>query len=533
MPDLLITDAGLAAAIDADNSGLQLQLQTLVVADGRYTPMATQTAIQGSQLASVDFSAGRLSGSQLTLNALFVDGAWTAYEIGVFDSNGVLFAVASDGPTGTVLLIKVPNVNLMWQLTMLLARVPSGSVTVSPRVVITVESATTYQRGSVELATLAEVDTGRDTERAVTPKGVARRTPQANTLRLGLVELATVAEVQAGTDTERAVTPKGVARRTPQANTLRLGLVELATVAEVQAGRDDERAVTPEGVARRTPQANTLRLGLVELATVAEVQAGTDTERAVTPEGAAALVGTVAGVPVATIILHGGGTVPQGYLGCDGAAVSRTTYANLFAQIGTLHGAGDGAATFNLPDFRRRVPVGSGGTATAALNNVAGSTGGSETHTLAIGEMPSHSHAKGTLSTASAGSHSHAKGTLSTSSAGSHSHAKGTLSTSSAGSHTHSYSASNSSALSPQIASTNSNRALAPVAKTTGSAGSHSHTVSGSTASGGSHSHTVSGSTASGGSHSHTVSGSTGSVGGGNAFNLLQPSLVVSFLIKT
>ena len=46
--------------------------------------------------------------------------------------------------------------------------------------------------------------------------------------------------------------------------------------------------------------------------------------------------------------------VPTGYLYCGGAAVSRTTYADLFALIGTTHGTGDGSTTFNLPDYRGR-----------------------------------------------------------------------------------------------------------------------------------------------------------------------------------
>lgn len=45
-------------------------------------------------------------------------------------------------------------------------------------------------------------------------------------------------------------------------------------------------------------------------------------------------------------------TVPTGFLACNGAAVSRTTYAGLFAAIGTTWGAGDGSTTFNVPDLR-------------------------------------------------------------------------------------------------------------------------------------------------------------------------------------
>ena len=53
-----------------------------------------------------------------------------------------------------------------------------------------------------------------------------------------------------------------------------------------------------------------------------------------------------------------GATAPTGWLLCDGAAVSRTTYAALFAVIGTAYGAGNGSTTFNVPDLKGRTPVG-------------------------------------------------------------------------------------------------------------------------------------------------------------------------------
>ena len=57
-------------------------------------------------------------------------------------------------------------------------------------------------------------------------------------------------------------------------------------------------------------------------------------------------------VPTGSVHMMATTTVPSGYLKCNGAAVSRTTYADLFAIIGTAHGAGDGSSTFNVPDLR-------------------------------------------------------------------------------------------------------------------------------------------------------------------------------------
>jgi len=58
------------------------------------------------------------------------------------------------------------------------------------------------------------------------------------------------------------------------------------------------------------------------------------------------------GVPAGSVFTFASTTVPSGYLECNGAAVSRSTYASLFSAIGTTHGSGDGSSTFNLPDLR-------------------------------------------------------------------------------------------------------------------------------------------------------------------------------------
>jgi microcystin-dependent protein len=95
---------------------------------------------------------------------------------------------------------------------------------------------------------------------------------------------------------------------------------------------------------------------------------------------------------VGAIVAYGGSSAPSKWLLCDGSAISRSTYADLFAVTSTAFGVGDGSETFNLPDLRGRIPVGLNGTSFATI----GSTVGSETHTLTESELPivgGHSHA--------------------------------------------------------------------------------------------------------------------------------------------
>src|ERR1043165_9211780 len=66
------------------------------------------------------------------------------------------------------------------------------------------------------------------------------------------------------------------------------------------------------------------------------------------------------GAPVGSIVFWLAPTLPNGWLICNGQQVSRTTYPNLFALWGTLHGAGNGSTTFTLPNLQGRFPLGSG-----------------------------------------------------------------------------------------------------------------------------------------------------------------------------
>lgn len=121
--------------------------------------------------------------------------------------------------------------------------------------------------------------------------------------------------------------------------------------------------------------ASTTGKGIVELSTAAEINAGTATggtgaALAVTPD---ALLSSSYGLyapsssqkaflnaTTGMVSLYCGSSTPTGFLDCDGAAVSRATYATLFGVISTAFGAGDGVTTFNVPNFKGATPIGTG-----------------------------------------------------------------------------------------------------------------------------------------------------------------------------
>lgn len=190
--------------------------------------------------------------------------------------------------------------------------------------------------------------------------------------------------------------------------------------------------------------------------------------------------------PIGSMMPYAGSAAPTGWLLTDGSAVSRTTYAALFAVCGTTYGSGNGTTTFNLPNLQNRVPVGSGSTYSR------GSTGGSASITLTSGQLPSHSHSFSS-STDSGGSHSHSGST---------------------GSASHSHSVGNQNSRSDILAGGGTTTASTGG----GSTGSDSH----------SHSITVD----SGGGHTHSMSGSTGSTGSGSSVDNMQPYLAMPYIIR-
>jgi microcystin-dependent protein len=228
------------------------------------------------------------------------------------------------------------------------------------------------------LASQAEVDAGTVTDKAISPATlkdaatVIHTLPDTSETVEGVIELATQTEVNTGTDAVRAITPATLKNSTSVIHTLPdtsetvEGVIELATQAEVNTGTDAVRAVTPATLKNST-----------SLDSRYYTESEIDTKLA--DSNVARCIGEV-------IMWAGGVTPPTGWLFCQGEAISRQTYYDLYVVIGTTFGVGDGATTFNLPNFNNRVPIGSGSSYSQ------GATGGEATHTLTVSEIPAHGH---------------------------------------------------------------------------------------------------------------------------------------------
>ena len=107
----------------------------------------------------------------------------------------------------------------------------------------------------------------------------------------------------------------------------------------------------------------------------------------------------IEGVNTGIVVPWGSASIPSGFLECNGQAVSRSTYAALFAVVSTTYGIGDGTTTFNVPDLTDRTVVNKSNTKNLAqtggantvtpTGNISGSTGST---TLTSSQIPSHSH---------------------------------------------------------------------------------------------------------------------------------------------
>ena len=171
MPNVVITSAGLAALVNAENNGtLPVKITKFGLGTGNYTPSADQTALQSKFKEITALSGGDVGDNTIhvTMSDTSSD-AYTVNEVGVYLEDGTLFAVSSQ-PTGAILQKAAGSQGLL-SVDLVISGGTSG-ITVEGDTNFFNPPATTQVAGVVKLASLDEIKTGTNSTKAVTPSGV-------------------------------------------------------------------------------------------------------------------------------------------------------------------------------------------------------------------------------------------------------------------------------------------------------------------------------------------------------------------------
>ena len=171
MPNVVITSAGLAALVNAENNGtLPVKITKFGLGTGNYTPSADQTALQSKFKEITALSGGDVGDNTIhvTMSDTSSD-AYTVNEVGVYLEDGTLFAVSSQ-PTGAILQ-KASGSQGLISIDLVISGGTSG-ITVDGDTNFFNPPATTQVSGVVKLASLDDIKAGTDSKKAVTPSGV-------------------------------------------------------------------------------------------------------------------------------------------------------------------------------------------------------------------------------------------------------------------------------------------------------------------------------------------------------------------------
>ena len=171
MPNVVITSAGLAALVNAENNGtLPVKITKFGLGTGNYTPSADQTALQSKFKEITALSGGDVGDNTIhvTMSDTSSD-AYTVNEVGVYLEDGTLFAVSSQ-PTGAILQKAAGSQGLL-SVDLVISGGTSG-ITVEGDTNFFNPPATTQVAGVVKLASLDEIKTGTNSTKAVTPSGI-------------------------------------------------------------------------------------------------------------------------------------------------------------------------------------------------------------------------------------------------------------------------------------------------------------------------------------------------------------------------
>ena len=361
----ILTTIGQAKIANAVALGQQIQLTEMALGDGNgnpTTPNQGQTALvrevyreQLNQL-SVDDANPNYVIAELVVPS--TEGGWTVREVGLYDVDGDLLAVGNFPDTYKPMLSEGASRDLVVRVIIEVSNASVVQLKIDPSIVLASRQWVVSQfllRSKVAGGLAGQVLTKKtnatedfewkDPSQAV--QVVVDVKPERQALAAGQTIVNFALIVASGI----SVYVEG-ARLIETIDYNVTGQAQI-TLAESYPGGSILHAYQNEALDSIAGASTTVR-GLVELATYDEQVTGTDTQRVAAVDVIAQYVRNIAAIttPPGAVQAFARSTPPIGWLRCNGAAVSRTTYNTLFAAIGTTFGAGDGSTTFNLPDLR-------------------------------------------------------------------------------------------------------------------------------------------------------------------------------------
>ena len=379
----VITTAGLQAVFNAQDDGLEATIAEIALGSTGWSPTAGATSLQ-NEINRISVGGERVTSSQIHLSGV-EDGSQNYWvrEIGIYLDDGTLFAVWSHA--SQALAYKSAGVDLLLSFDLALSALPANSVTIQAGGSLSLPAATTAKRGIVRLADADDI-ADATSDAAVTPQQldvVSQAASAAQTTADGKLSASDLSDSTSDTSTTTPASVAGVKAAYDAADAAQTSADTAQTTADGKAPLSHTHTPSEAGLSN-IPNAKSDSTSLDDSQTLATSKAikllhdevdtkfdqgdlsdSTSDTSTTTPASVAGVktaydkaveaktaADSAGGVPVGGIIAMPVSTLPNGYLECDGARISRTTFAGLFAVLGTKYGAGDGSTTFNIPDYR-------------------------------------------------------------------------------------------------------------------------------------------------------------------------------------
>ena len=361
----ILTNIGQGKIANAIALGQQIQVTEMALGDGNgnaTTPNQAQTGlvrqVYRAQLNQLSIDATNPNYIIAELVVPSDVGGWTVREVGLYDVDGNLIAVGNFPDTYKPVLAEGASRDLVVRIIIEVSNASVVQLKIDPSVVLASRAwvvANFLLRSKVAGGLAGQVltkKTNTDEDfQWVDPSAAVDVLVDVKPERQTLAANQTIVNFATISANGIAVYVEGV-RLIETIDYNVTGLTQITLAVSYPAGSVIHcyQNEALDGIAGATETVK----GLIELATQAEATDGTDATRAITPKTLAAVIAAALAnsTPAGAVQAFARGTPPTGWLRCNGAAVSRSTYNSLFAAIGTTFGAGDGSTTFNVPDLR-------------------------------------------------------------------------------------------------------------------------------------------------------------------------------------